>query len=137
MQRIRALSVHCSFRTWQNKRLFCHSCREKNSVLHRIKIPERKGSTPAKAVIAALSQLPKSAVKNNYLRPRIEVCKLARNRKCFELPNVLCRSVLRLAKRNERETKWPLREFYPKGHNLSRVSSKTLWHSLTSDRNRY
>ena len=43
--------------------------------------------------------------KNDHLRQRFRVCKLARNRKGVRLSDVLCRSVLCLAKRNKRKPK--------------------------------
>ena len=95
-----------------------------------IKIPDRKGSTLAKAVITALSQLPKGAVKTITCDRGSEFANRREIESALNCQMYFADPYCAWQKRTNENLNGLLREFYPKGHNLSRVSPKTLEKNL-------
>lgn len=95
-----------------------------------VKIPDRSGETMANAVIKALSSLPKGAVKTI-------TCDRGSEFSCWrKIEKELCCQVYfadpycAWQKGTNENLNGLLREFYPKGRNLARVSEKTLQKNL-------
>ena len=91
-----------------------------------VKIPDRKGETMAKAIIAALSEYPKEAVKTI-------TCDRGSEFACWREIEIALQCDMYFAdpycawqKGTNENLNGLLREFYPKGRNLSRVSPATL-----------
>ena len=95
-----------------------------------IKIPDRKGSTLAKAVIGALSQLPKGAVKTITCDRGAEFANWREIERALNCQMYFADPYCAWQKGTNENLNGLLREFYPKGHNLSRVSPKTLVKNL-------
>ncbi|MBR1676564.1 MAG: IS30 family transposase, partial [Clostridia bacterium] len=95
-----------------------------------IKIPDRKGSTLAKAVIAALSQLPKGAVKTITCDRGSEFANWREIESALNCQMYFADPYCAWQKGTNENLNGLLREFYPKGYNLSRVSPKTLEKNL-------
>jgi IS30 family transposase len=95
-----------------------------------IKIPDRKGCTLAKAVIAALSQLPKGAVKTITCDRGSEFANWREIESALDCQMYFADPYCAWQKGTNENLNGLLREFYPKGHNLSRVSPKTLEKNL-------
>lgn len=91
-----------------------------------IKLPDRKGSTLAKAVITALSQLPKGAVKTITCDRGSEFANWREIESALNCQMYFADPYCAWQKGTNENLNGLLREFYPKGHNLSRVSPKTL-----------
>ena len=91
-----------------------------------IKIPDRKGSTLAKAVIATLSQLPKGAVKTITCDRGSEFANWREIESALNCQMYFADPYCAWQKGTNENLNGLLREFYPKGHNLSRVSQKTF-----------
>ena len=94
------------------------------------KIPDRKGSTLAKAVIAALSQLPKGAVKTITCDRGSAFANWREIESALDCQMYFADPYCAWQKGTNENLNGLLREFYPKGHNLSRVSPKTLEKNL-------
>ena len=95
-----------------------------------IKIPDRKGSTLAKAVITALSQLPKGAVKTITCDRGSEFANWREIERALDCQMYFADPYCAWQKGTNENLNGLLREFYPKGRNLSRVSPKTLEKNL-------
>lgn len=78
----------------------------------------------------ALSHLPNEMAKSITCDRGQRICELAKHREKTKLRDVFCRSVLCVEKGTNENSNGLLREFYPKGRNLSRVSEKTLKKNL-------
>ena len=94
-----------------------------------VKIPDRNGETMANAIIKALSILPKGAVKTITCDRGSE---FAGWKKIEELhcSMYFADPYCAWQKGTNENLNGLLREFYPKGHNLERVSEKTLKKNL-------
>ena len=87
-------------------------------------------STLAKAVIAALSQLPKGAVKTITCDRGSEFANWREIESALNCQMYFADPYCAWQKGTNENLNGLLREFYPKGHNLSRVSPKTLKKNL-------
>ena len=95
-----------------------------------IKIPDRKGETMAKAVIEALSQFPKGAVKTITCDRGSEFACWREIEKALHCDMYFADPYCAWQKGTNENLNGLLREFYPKGRNLSRVSPATLKKNL-------
>lgn len=95
-----------------------------------IKIPNRKGETMAKAVIAALSKLPQGAVKTITCDRGSEFANWREIEEALHCDMYFADPYCAWQKGTNENLNGLLREFYPKGRNLSRVSEKTLEKNL-------
>ncbi len=95
-----------------------------------IKIPNRKGETMAKAIIAALSKLPKGAVKTITCDRGSEFANWREIEETLHCDMYFADPYCAWQKGTNENLNGLLREFYPKGRNLSRVSTKTLEKNL-------
>lgn len=93
-------------------------------------MPDRKGETLAKAVIAALSKLPKGAVKTITCDRGSEFANWREIEKALHCDMYFADPYCARQKGTNENLNGLLREFYPKGRNLSRVSEKTLEKNL-------
>ena len=84
----------------------------------------------AKAIISVLSELPEEAVKTITCDRGSEFACWREIEKSVAMRSVFCRSVLCLAEGAKENLNGLLREFYPKGGNLSRISPATLKKNL-------
>lgn len=93
-------------------------------------MPDRKGETLAKTVIAALSKLPKGAVKTIICDRGSEFANWREIEKALHCDKYFADPYCAWQKGTNENLNGLLREFYPKGRNLSRVSEKTLEKNL-------
>ena len=114
----------------KSKACFATLAERKTRFYIAIKIHDRKGSTLAKAVIAALSQLPKGAVKTITCDRGSEFANWREIESALNCQMYFADPYCAWQKGTNENLNGLLREFYPKGHNLSRVSPKTLEKNL-------
>ena len=114
----------------KSKACFATLAERKTRFYIAIKIPDRKGTTFAKAVIAALSQLPKGAVKTITCDRGSEFASWREIEKALGCQMYFADPYCAWQKGTNENLNGLLREFYPKGRNLSRVSPKTLEKNL-------
>lgn len=91
-----------------------------------IKIPNRSGEAMAKVIISALSELPKGAVKTITCDRGSEFACWRQIEKAINCDMYFADPYCAWQKGTNENLNGLLREFYPKGKNLSRVSPKTL-----------
>ena len=95
-----------------------------------IKIPDRKGETMAKAIIDALSKFPEGAVKTITCDRGSEFACWREIEKALSCDMYFADPYCAWQKGTNENLNGLLREFYPKGRNLSRVSPATLKKNL-------
>ena len=95
-----------------------------------IKIPDRKGETMAKAIIDALSKFPKEAVKTITCDRGSEFACWRDIEKALHCDMYFADPYCAWQKGTNENLNGLLREFYPKGRNLSRESPATLKKNL-------
>ena len=95
-----------------------------------VKIPDRNGETMANAIITALSILPKGAVKTITCDRGSEFAGWKKIEEELHCSMYFADPYCAWQKGTNENLNGLLREFYPKGHNLERVSEKTLKKNL-------
>lgn len=95
-----------------------------------VKIPDRNGETMANAIIKALSALPKGAVKTITCDRGSEFAGWKKIEEELHCRMYFADPYCAWQKGTNENLNGLLREFYPKGHNLERVSEKTLKKNL-------
>ena len=95
-----------------------------------IKMPNRNADTMAKAIISALSELPDDAVKTITCDRGTEFANWQTIEKELNCNVYFADPYCAWQKGSNENCNGLLREFYPKGRNLSRVSPKTLLRNL-------
>ena len=95
-----------------------------------IKIPERSGDAMAKAVIKYFSSLPKQAIKSITCDRGSEFANWHQIEEKLECPVYFADPYCSWQKGTNENLNGLLREFYPKGRNLSKVSEVTLKKNL-------
>lgn len=95
-----------------------------------IKIPNRTGEEMAKALISELSKLPKGAVKTITCDRGSEFSEWRKIEKKLNCTMYFADPYCAWQKGTNENLNGLLREFYPKGRNLGRVSEKTLKKNL-------
>ena len=95
-----------------------------------VKIPDRNGETMANAIIKALSILPKGAVKTITCDRGSEFAGWKKIEEELHCSMYFADPYCAWQKGTNENLNGLLREFYPKGHNLERVSEKTLKKNL-------
>lgn len=95
-----------------------------------IKIPDRRGETMANAIISELSKLPKGAVKTITCDRGSEFACWREIEKALQCNMYFADPYCAWQKGTNENLNGLLREFYPKGKNLSRVSPATLKKNL-------
>ena len=95
-----------------------------------IKIPDRTGKSMADAMIKVLSELPKGAVKSITCDRGSEFSEWRRIEKELDCNMYFADPYCAWQKGTNENLNGLLREFYPKGRNLSRVSPQTLKKNL-------
>ena len=95
-----------------------------------VKIPDRNGETMANAIIKALSILPKGAVKTITCDRGSEFAGWKKIEEELHCSMCFADPYCAWQKGTNENLNGLLREFYPKGHNLERVSEKTLKKNL-------
>ena len=95
-----------------------------------VKIPDRRGKTMAKAIISVLSQFPKEAVKTITCDRGSEFACWREIEKTLQCDVYFADPYCAWQKGTNENLNGLLREFYPKGRNLSRVSPVTLKKNL-------
>lgn len=91
-----------------------------------IKIPDRRGETMAKAIIDELSKLPEEALKTITCDRGSEFACWREIEKALHCGMYFADPYCAWQKETNENLNGLLREFYPKGRNLSRVSPATL-----------
>lgn len=114
----------------KTKACFATLAERKTRYYIAIKIPDRKGETLAKAVIAVLSKLPKGAVKTITCDRGSEFAGWRKIEEELHCDMYFADPYCAWQKGTNENLNGLLREFYPKGRNLSRVSEKTLKKNL-------
>ena len=114
----------------KSKTCFATLAERKTRYYIAIKIPDRKGETMAKAIIAALSGFPKGAVKTITCDRGSEFACWREIEKALHCDMYFADPYCAWQKGTNENLNGLLREFYPKGRNLSRVSPATLKKNL-------
>lgn len=114
----------------KTKTCFATLAERKTRYYIAIKIPNRNGETMAKAVIAALSQLPQGAVKTITCDRGSEFSHWREIEKALNCNMYFADPYCAWQKGTNENLNGLLREFYPKGRDLSRVSEVTLKKNL-------
>ena len=91
-----------------------------------IKVPNKKADTVAKAIIKALGQYPGELVKSITCDRGSEFAKWEEIERALKCDVYFADAYCAWQKGSNENSNGLLREFYPKGRNLSRVSEKTL-----------
>ncbi len=95
-----------------------------------VKIPNRSGESMAKAIIKTLGELPKEAVKTITCDRGSEFASWRQIEKALNCNMYFADPYCAWQKGTNENLNGLLREFYPKGRNLERVSDKTLKKNL-------
>ena len=95
-----------------------------------IKMPNRKAQTMADTVVAALSQFPSELVKTITCDRGTEFANWANIEKRLDCDVYFADPYCAWQRGSNENSNGLLREFYPKGRNLSRVSPATLKRNL-------
>ena len=114
----------------KSKTCFATLAERKTRFYIAVKIPDRKGETMAKGVIEALKKLPKGAVKTITCDRGSEFANWREIEKGLNCQMYFTDPYCAWQKGTNENLNGLLREFYPKGRNLSRVSPKTLEKNL-------
>ena len=114
----------------KSKACFATLAERKTRYYIAVKIPDRKGETMAKAVIDALSKFPKEAVKTITCDRGSEFACWREIEKALQCDMYFADPYCAWQKGTNENLNGLLREFYPKGRNLSRVSPATLKKNL-------
>ena len=114
----------------KSKACFATLAERKTRYYIAIKIPDRKGETMAKAIISVLSKLPKEAVKTITCDRGSEFACWREIEKALSCNMYFADPYCAWQKGTNENLNGLLREFYPKGRNLSRVSPSTLKKNL-------
>ena len=114
----------------KTKACFATIAERKTRYYMAVKIPNRNGETMANAIIKALSKLPKSAVKTITCDRGSEFADWRRIEKELNCDMYFADPYCVWQKGTNENLNGLLREFYPKGRDLSRVSEKTLEKNL-------
>lgn len=114
----------------KTKACFATLAERKTRFYIAIKMPNRNGETMAKAVIAALSKLPKGAVKTITCDRGSEFANWREIEQALNCSVYFADPYCAWQKGTNENLNGLLREFYPKGRNLSHVSEKTLKKNL-------
>ena len=113
------------------KRVLRHLQRERRDIILRSRFrTERERRTMAKAIISVLSQLPKEAVKTITCDRGSEFACWREIEKALSCDMYFADPYCAWQKGTNENLNGLLREFYPKGRNLSRVSPATLKKNL-------
>lgn len=114
----------------KTKACFATLAERKTRYYIAIKIPNRNGNTMAKAIIQALSKLPQEAVKTITCDRGSEFANWRDIEKELNCNMYFADPYCAWQKGTNENLNGLLREFYPKGRNLERVSPKTLEKNL-------
>ena len=114
----------------KSKTCFATLAERKTRYYIAIKIPDRKGETMAKAIISVLSEFPKEAVKTITCDRGSEFSCWRDIEKALNCNMYFADPYCAWQKGTNENLNGLLREFYPKGRNLSRVSPATLKKNL-------
>ena len=114
----------------KSKACFATLAERKTRYYSAIKIPDRKGETMAKAIISELSKLPREAVKTITCDRGSEFACWREIEKALSCDMYFADPYCAWQKGTNENLNGLLREFYPKGRNLSRVSPSTLKKNL-------
>ena len=114
----------------KTKACFATLAERKTRYYIAIKMPNRNADTMAKAIISALSELPDEAVKTITCDRGTEFANWQTIEKELGCDVYFADPYCAWQKGSNENCNGLLREFYPKGRNLSRVSPKTLLRNL-------
>ena len=114
----------------KTKACFATIAERKTRYYIAIKIPNRTGEEMAKAIISELSKLPKGAVKTITCDRGSEFSEWREIENKLDCNMYFADPYCAWQKGTNENLNGLLREFYPKGHNLDRVSEKTLKKNL-------
>lgn len=114
----------------KSKACFATLLERKTRFYIAIKMPDRKADTMAKTVIKALSEFPDELVKSITCDRGTEFARWEEIEQELNCDVYFADPYCAWQKGSNENTNGLLREFYPKGRNLSRVSPKTLKKNL-------
>lgn len=114
----------------KTKACFATLAERKTRYYIAIKIPDRTGTNMAKAIISTLSKLPKGAVKTITCDRGSEFANWREIEEKLDCKMYFADPYCAWQKGTNENLNGLLREFYPKGRNLSRVSETTLKKNL-------
>ena len=114
----------------KSKTCFATLAERKTRLYLAMKIPDRKADTMAAAIISMLSEFPTELVKTITCDRGAEFANWQTIEKKLNCDVYFADPYCAWQKGTNENSNGLLREFYPKGHNLSRVSPKTLLRNL-------
>ena len=114
----------------KSKACFATLAERKTRYYIAVKIPDRRGETMADAIISALSKFPSDAVKTITCDRGSEFAGWREVEAALNCQMYFADPYCAWQKGTNENLNGLLREFYPKGRNLSRVSQKTLEKNL-------
>ncbi len=114
----------------KSKTCFATLAERKTRFYIAVKIPDRKADTMAAAIIQTLSAFPKELVKTITCDRGSEFAGWQTIEKALNCDVYFTDPYCAWQKGSNENSNGLLREFYPKGRNLSRVSPKTLLRNL-------
>ena len=101
--------------TREKQDMFCNACREKDEILYRREDPGQKRRNDGESGHRRAFQVPERSGKDDHLRPGERVRLLERDRESAAMRYVFRRSVLCMAKRDEREPERTAAGVLPEG----------------------
>ena len=120
----------------KSKACFATLAEHKTRLYLAMKIPDRKADTMAAAIISMLSEIPGELVKTITCDRGAEFANWQTIEKRLNCDVYFADPYCAWQKGTNENSNGLLREFYPKGRNLSRVSPKTLLRNLSLINNR-
>ena len=120
----------------KSKTCFATLAERKTRLYLAMKIPDRKADTMAAAIISMLSEIPGELVKTITCDRGAEFANWQTIEKKLNCDVYFADPYCAWQKGTNENSNGLLREFYPKGRNLSRVSPKTLLRNLSLINNR-
>ena len=120
----------------KSKACFATLAERKTRLYLAVKIPDRKADTMAAAIITMLSEFPSELVKTITCDRGTEFANWQTIEKKLNCDVYFADPYCAWQKGTNENSNGLLREFYPKGRNLSRVSPKTLLRNLSLINNR-
>ena len=120
----------------KSKACFATLAERKTRYYIAIKMPNRSADTLARAIVSALKELPEAAVKSITCDRGAEFANWQTIEQQLNCDVFFADPYCAWQKGTNENSNGLLREFYPKGRNLSRVSPKTLLRNLSLINNR-
>ena len=110
--------------------MFCQACGEKDKILYSDKDTGQKGRNDGESDHSGAVRISERSGKDDHMRQGERVCMLEGDREALSCDMYFADPYCAWQKGTNENLNGLLREFYPKGWNLSRVSPATLKKNL-------